>query len=390
MRLLSLCILFLFSVHLSAEVLIQGQAEYNPLNGHDLSVFYSGSQYNSHVFDQYSKEYLLSEIYLDQDNNKKAKLAKTEIVIPFGPSYDFSVLEKEVELSKYKHINLLRKYNREQKESLRSSLDSSIGSMNEAELKLFLSKKHEFLTDVGKRMEAMFKTLKIKPKYGFINSFIKMINNTIYLKSKQFLNSNTVGVPIYLTVGFGSALGRLLYDTVIIHTPLKKIISPNLGFYFLTSFGFAISYTNIKEKKLVSFDLFYDWETFKKVLTPVFEVFGGLGFGVFFESRKVITKDNGGFKILNENSYREANYLPVVGMIKSGPQDVSINQGLALSFPLMSFFLENKFKRSYYHIPFLSFKEKQESKTSFIDKFVNMLRSNSPIKSASSCNQFYF
>lgn len=390
MRLLSLFIIFLFSVYLRAEVLIQGQAVYDPLNSHDLSVFYSGSQYNSHVFDLYSREYLLNEIYLDQENNKKTKLVKTEIVIPFGPSYDFSELEKEVELSKYKHINLLRKYNREQKESLRNNLEAAMASMDESELKLFLSKKHEFLSDIGKRMETMFKALKIKPKYRFINSFIKMINNTIYLKSKQFLKSNTVGVPIYLTVGFGSALGRLLYDTVIVHTPLKKMISPNFGFYFLTSFGFAVSYTNLKEKKLVSFDLFYDWETFKKVLTPVFEVFGGLGFGVFFEARKVITKDNGGFKILNENSYKDANYLPVVGMIKSGPQDVSINQGLGLSFPLMSFFLENKFKRNYYHIPFFSFKEKQESKTSFIDKFVNLLRTNSSVKSGSSCNQYYF
>lgn len=340
------------------ELLIQGNNPLYDLHPYDLALYYNGSNYSKELFENYSKDYLLNEIQRDSKENKKSN---TEILIPFGPTLDFTDLEGEIKTSKIYALSLFRKYQREMRTDMKTSLETNIQNLSEAELKLFLSKKHEYLKSTGKRLEKIFIDLKIKPNYSLINHFLRSINNTIYLSSNAFLRSNTVGVPIYLTVGFGMAFGRLLYDLIIAKTPLKNKIHPNFGFYFLSAFGIAISTTTIGKRKLRSLDLFVDFESFKKALTPVLEGFGGLGFGVHFESRDIVETEKGLAKIQARNSYDEANYIPLVGMVKRGKNDFSINHGAVVTWPIYSFFHDNHLSRKYLHITFYDSENKKDS-----------------------------
>lgn len=332
------------------EFLVQSNAPLTNVDQTDLAVSYSGSEYRSDLFNEYSRDFLISEIYRDQQ--LKAASSSGELLIPFGPSLDFSDLETELKTSKFYSINLFRTYKRDMRQGTKAALENSINSLSEAELKTFLSKKHEYLKDVGSRLESLFLKLKMKPNYKFINGFIKSLNNMIYLRADAFVHSNTTGVPIYLTVGFGAALGKLLYDLTIGRSPLKKYIKPNFGFYFLTAFGIAFSTTKIGDRKLRSLDFFIDFERFKQALTPVFEGFGGVGYGVHFESRSVDTAKNGKTSVVSSNSYNEAKYIPVVGMLKVGEKDFSLNHGFVVTAPLYSLFHNNTFSRKYWHFTY--------------------------------------
>lgn len=332
------------------EFLVQSQVPLANIDPYDLAISYSGKDYDNTLFDDYSKAYLISEIQRDQES--KVKPPSNELHIPLGPSLDFSDLESELKTSKFYSVNLFRKYKREIREGTKNSLDTSINSLSESELKIFLSKKHEYLSDVATRLENLFIKLKVTPNYKFINGFIQSLNNMIYLRAPAFVNSNTFGIPLYLTVGFGSALGRLVYDLTIARSPLKKYINPNFGFYFLSAFGIAFSTTKIGDRKLRSLDLFFDFERFKQALTPVFEGFGGFGYGVHFESRGITTDKNGKTRVVSENSYNEAKYIPVVGMLKIGPKDFSLNHGLVVTAPLYSLFHDNHFSRKYWHFTY--------------------------------------
>ncbi|NUM58255.1 MAG: hypothetical protein HUU56_06470 [Bdellovibrionaceae bacterium] len=369
------------------ELLIQGNNPIYDLHPYDLALYYNGSNYSKDIFENYSKDYLLSEIQRDSKENNKSK---TEILIPFGPTLDFTDLETELKTSKFYAFNLFKKYQREMRTDIKNSLEANIQNLSEAELKLFLSKKHEYLKNTGKRLESVFLYLKIKPNYRLINHFLRSVNNTIYLSSNAFLHSNTVGVPIYLTLGFGMAFGRLFYDLIIANTPLKNKINPNFGFYFLSAFGIAVSTTTIGKRKLRSLDLFVDFESFKKALTPVLEGFGGLGFGVHFESRNIVESEKGLAKIQAHNSYDQANYIPLVGMVKAGKNDFSINHGAVVTWPIYSLFHDNHFSRKYFHITFYDSENKKDSgfkniyrslvslfkKTIFEEKFKSQCLSN--------------
>jgi hypothetical protein len=261
--------------------------------------------------------------------------------------------------------------------------------MSDADLQLFLSKKHSFLKEIGERVENIFLKLKLKPRYKLINSFLRTLNNTMYLKAPLFLHSNTFGVPIYVTVGTGAAFGRLLYDIVIARTPLKKFIKPNFGFYFLTSFGIAFSTTKIGNRTLRSIDLFWDFERFKQSLTPVFEVFGAIGSGVFFETRDTKETADGKTKIISSNSYSDAHNIPVAGMLKMGNRDFAINHAVGPTIPIYSLFLLNHFTRKYLHftVQDSGTNEKLQSNKDLINSVVNLYANKASKKKL--CSSYY-
>lgn len=330
----------------SFEFLYQSNSALTNLDPDDLALVYNGRNYSGDIFNLYNKNYITELIRKDSENKD---IAKDRLVIPFGPNFDFSELNSDVKISRFHSLNILRNYKRELLKESQDNYETAMLEMSEAELKTFLSKKHEFLKDLGERVENIFLKLKIKPRYKLINSFLRTLNNTMYLKAPLFLHSNTFGVPIYVTVGTGAAFGRLLYDLVIARTPLKKFIKPHFGFYFLTAFGVAFSTTKIGNRTVRSIDLFWDFERFKQSLTPVFEVFGAVGSGVFFETRNIQQAADGTAKVASSNSYKEAHNIPVAGMLKIGDRDFAINHGVGPTFPIYSLFLQNHFQRKYLH-----------------------------------------
>lgn len=375
------------------EFLLQGKNQLSTIDHqvdqYDLAVLYSGKDYRKDLFDNYSKDFLLSEIERDQHN--KVKIFD-QLHIPLAPNLDFSDLENEIKTSKYYSVNLFRKYKKELRQDMRNTLDSTLTSLSEEDLRTFLSKKHEYLTDIGIRLENLLKKMKMKPRYKFINAFLNSINNMIYMRAQAFVHSNTIGVPIYLTVGFGAAFGRLVYDLAIAKSPLAKYVNPNFGFYFLTSFGFAFSTTKIGTRKIRSFDLFFDIERFKQALTPVFEGFGGLGYGIHFESRNIVEAEKGLAEVFSANSYKEAKYVPVVGMLKVGDKDFSMNHGFVATAPLYSLFHDNHFKRKYIHMTYFDSENLKDSGfwKNLILNLTNVFKKHSFPQPAKACLSSYY
>lgn len=384
---------FLFAQHSLAqnsyenlEFLFQSQYPLTDIDPNDLVIIYNGKNYSSSLFNLYTKDYLLEMIKKDSLNQK---VSTEKLVIPFGPNFEFSELDSEMKMSRFHTVNVFKKYKREILEETRRSYELSMGSLSDYEMRVFLSKKHEFLKDLGSRFENIFLKLHLKPNYKIINSFLRTLNNTLYTKAPMFVHSNTFGVPIYLTVGAGAALGKLLYDIVIARSPLKKIINPNFGFYFLTSFGVAFSTTKVGNRTLRSIDLFWDFERFKQSLTPVLEVFGGLGYGIFFESREVQNSTKGLGKILSKNSYTTAQSIPVVGMLKLGERDFGVNHAFAVNAPLYTLFLQNSMTRKYIHLTYAD-SQKSDSKNiikNIVSSVVDLFSKGSPVKNL--CLSFY-
>jgi hypothetical protein len=374
------------------EFLLQGKNQLSAVDHqvdqYDLAVLYSGKDYRKDLFDNYSKDFLLSEIERDQHN--KVKISD-QLHIPLAPNLDFSDLENEIKSSKFYSVNLFRKYKKELREDMRNTLDSTLTSLSEEDLRTFLSKKHEYLSDMGVRLESLFKKMKMKPRYKFINAFLNSINNMIYMRAQAFVHSNTFGVPLYLTVGFGAAFGRLVYDLAIAKSPLAKYVNPNFGFYFLTAFGVSFSTTKIGTRKIRSLDLFFDIERFKQALTPVFEGFGGFGYGVHFESRNIIETEKGLAKIISANSYKEAKYIPVVGMLKVGDKDFSMNHGFVVTAPLYSLFHDNHFKRKYIHLTYSDSENKKDSGflKNLLPNLIQVFKTHSFINPSKACLSSY-
>lgn len=373
--------------HESLEFLFQSKYPLTDIDPNDLVIAYNGKNYSGSLFNLYSKEYILE---LMQKDSTKQPVDTKKLVIPFGPNFDFSSLDSEVNVSRFHTINVFKKYKREMLEETKQNYESSMDKLSDQEMREFLSKKHEFLKDLGSRFESVFLKLRLKPNYKMINSFLRTLNNTLFTRAPMFVHSNTFGVPIYLTVGAGAAFGKLLYDVIIARTPLKKFINPNFGFYFLTSFGLAFSTTKIGNRTLRSIDLFWDLERFKQSLTPVFEAFGGLGYGIFFESRDVQESQKGLGKVISKNSYTTAQSVPVVGMLKIGERDFSVNHAFAVNAPLYTLFLQNSLTRKYIHLTY-SDSEKVESKNSIkniISSLVDLF-SKSTNQPQNLCLSFY-
>lgn len=331
----------------SFEFLYQSNYQLTDIDPDDLVLMYNGKDYSGNLFNLYTKSYLTEMI--NKDSSSSREVSSDKLVIPFGPNLDFSDLDNDIKTSRFHSLNVIRKYKREILQESKNSYEKGLKEMSDADMQAFLSKKHEFLKDIGERIENIFLKLKLKPRYKLINSFLRTLNNTMYLKAPLFLHSNTFGVPIYVTIGTGAAFGRLLYDMVIARTPLKKFIKPDFGFYFLTAFGVAFSTTKIGSRTFRSIDLFWDIERFKQSLTPVFEVFGAVGSGVFFETRGLQESADGKIKIISENSYKTAHNIPVAGMLKMGERDFAINHAAGPTIPIYSLFLQNQISRKYLH-----------------------------------------
>ncbi len=334
----------------SPSFLIQSAQELPTAQADETIINYNSKQFDGHELDGYSKAELIQMIRSNSIPAVEKKVSN--FFVPFGPSVDWTVENIDLEgvdAAKSKSIaHDFKKYRIEFSKEMVKEINENIEALSESELRSFLSKKHGFLLMFGDRFEQIFKVAQIKPPYKLIQGLLNSLNNIFFQKSRQFVGSNTYGVPVFITSGVGATMGRLIYDFLIAKTPLKDHVNPNFGFYLGASLGLGVSRIQVDKKSAWVLDLFFDFETLKRAFLPIFEAGAGGGFGFSMETRSLPEKNQ---KItFSKASYKTALYAPVIGTTRSGPTDLSTQHSMSAVFPLGSTFYETYSSRRYIHI----------------------------------------
>lgn len=358
----------------------------------DFWVLYEGQKLKSDLFNDHSKESLMILIYKYQEEKASTSASKlnNSIVIPFGPTLNLSNFEDEiVGKNRIHHAYLLNK--RDVDKDLLKMVQDNLNSLTEEELKIFLSKKQDFLNTISESLLSFFSKFKLKP-YRLINRIIATINNSMYLGAKKFVSSNTVAYPVYINLGIGASWSRLVYDLFFRSKAVKDHPHRDLGIYLAGALGFTISITKENGRKIKSLDFFFDRESFMSTITPFAELHGGVGSGVYFESRKIINpqpdnstsidksddiSDNSRFKTTKSkitsdpDSYQSLKELGPLKII-SGANNFGVNISIiGASFPFPSIFKDTTLRRSYYHVTISD----SENLNSFAQKMKRLLLS---------------
>lgn len=315
-----------------------------------LFISYNSKQFDPSLLDSYSKEQLIQMI---RTNSTPLQFKNvSNFVVPFGPSINWGDATKELEELNFPEKTTFRddfkKYMVEISKQSVQITNANLEALSEVDLREFLSKKQGFLFSFASGLERMFLAVKLKPPYRLIQNILNSTNNIFFQNSVQFVHSNTYGVPLFISTGFGSTLGRLLYDIVIAKTALKKLVNPDFGFYLSTSFGLSISRIQIERKRTWVLDLFFDFETFKRAFLPMFQADVGGGTGFNMETRALPNENKRVF--FSRSGYKTAKFIPLVGAIRSGPNSLSIQQGIFFTLPVGSTFYETNTTRRYMHI----------------------------------------
>lgn len=329
------------------EFLVQSQKPL-PTAEHESLVFnYNSKSLDGSLLNNFSKEELIKMIKTNTSPEIAKGVKRKGFSIPFGPHVNWDLLnDLNTPEEKKNPFNVIADFKQMKKEISKETaetISANLEHLSEADLRTFLSKKYSFLNAIGSGIENVFQKLKLKPPYRLIQGLINSLNTVFYQKSEQFVRSNTVGVPIFVSAGIGTTFGRVLYNCLIAKTPLKKFINPNFGFYFSSAIGFSVAKIQSAEKSAWVVDLFFDFETLKRAFLPMFEVSAGGGYGFFMENRKM-PEDKARF-LLTKGLYNHGMSMPVIGSIRTGPSALSNQHSIIVGLPLATTLYETNVSR---------------------------------------------
>jgi hypothetical protein len=330
----------------------------------ELVLKYNSLQFESTSLDHYSKEELIQLIRENSRPVFEKDKKRTEFLIPFGPQANWSLENDDLSVkpedkSRFGLINDIRLYRREFSKESVLNLNRGLENLSEQDLRVFLSKKHAFLTAFGESLEKTFIKIRMKPPYKLIQGVLNTLNNIFFQKSEQFVHSNTFGIPIFVSTGLGATFGRILYDSIIAKTPLKKYIKPDFGFYVAAAFGIGVA--RIQQAAWV-LDFYYDFETLKRAFAPIFEGNVGAGSGFYMETRSL--PPPGTRFYTSSGAYEKAIHAPLIGTTKTGRSALANTRGFSAALPFPSTFFETDNTTRYLHIVLKkSYKEQQSPKS---------------------------
>lgn len=364
---LTLALAIIPSVAFTAEesdLLVQVNEQLPQAESSDLILNYNSKVLDPSLLDGYSKTELIQMIRSHSINPIEKKQKLTDVQIPLGPNVNWDILNQPEESiaaeipdekTRFEFFKILKNYREEfSKDSVQGIIDG-LEQLSEQDLRLFLSKKHAFLTSIANGLEAAAKKVRVPPPYKVIQGLVNSMNTLFYQKIQQFVHSNTFGVPGFVTVGVGSTFGRLIYDFVISNSRAKDYINRDSGFYLASSVGIGISRVRENNQSAWMLDVFVDIENLKRSFAPIFEAYSSVGVAPLFETRQMPQGaknffDNRVYR--TQNHYSSAVYAPGVGSLLSGPGGLSNRRslGASLPIPLPSTFYENNLERHYMHV----------------------------------------
>lgn len=192
-----------------------------------LSVTYNPAELNENIEDLTREDILSNAIFMKSEEYPTA--LTQNVIIPLATSQD--------------------------------ELMSNINNFNDEELKVFISKKNQFLKKISKT----FIFFRLKP--ASVNKIVSLINDQFYANAQAVANANAKVFTLQWKIAGGFGLSDWILSKLKTNSYLKHL--PNTsGFYFVLSTGISVVVTKKDGKSKISLEPVVEFHRMIKVFSP--------------------------------------------------------------------------------------------------------------------------